>query len=226
MENFYEQLIENDLNPFILFSSSGKLKSFNKEAEFLFNFVNVKELFEIAITHASKNYGFEKKFLNLQYKKQKFYAILVAYVNDDEIALRLYKEVSQIKKINIDKNYQLCNIYTLINLSKNTSLVNSNLLLDEVFDVSIPELKININKFLIILNSVFTYFTNNENLKLTVYLKTGEYEIINEKKYYIVCLEFLSNKEIILDSINLDTNTTVNIFLKNNKLELEIPLLT
>jgi len=226
MTDFYEQLLEYDLNPYFVFNSNGRIKSFNKEAEFLFNFVSIKELFEIAITHASKSYGFEKKFINIQYKKQKFYAILVAYVNDDEIALRLYKEVSQIKKINIDKNYQLCNIYTLINLSKNTSLVNSPLKTEEVFDVSIPELKININKFLIILNSVFTYFTNNENLKLTVYLKTGEYEIINEKKYYIVCLEFLSNKEIVLDSINLNTNTTVNIFSKNNKLELEIPLLT
>ena len=72
MENFYEQLLDNDLNPYILFSSAGKLVNFNKEAEYLFNFVNPKELFELAIEHANKTYGFNSKFINIKYKKQTY----------------------------------------------------------------------------------------------------------------------------------------------------------
>ena len=100
----YEELLENDLNPFILFDGDGKIKNFNKEAEFLLNFVSPKKLFNLTVSYASKTFGFRKEFINITYEKQSFYAILVGYMSDDEIVLRLYKEVSGSKMIKLDDN--------------------------------------------------------------------------------------------------------------------------
>ena len=225
MENFYEQLLDNDLNPYILFSSAGKLVNFNKEAEYLFNFVNPKELFELALQNASQNYGFSSKFINIKYKKQTYYAIMVGYVNDEQLALRLYKEVEPTKNINIDSNYHMSNIYTLITLSKNTSLLQSDIQLKEEFDVSIPELKIDINEFLLILNHIFNEVKNDKKLTLKVSLKTGEYEIINKKRYHIICVKFTSIKSINLNNFQVNKHSLINIYQKENITELEIPLI-
>jgi len=225
MEEFYEQLLDNDLNPYILFSSSGKLINFNKEAEYLFNFVTPKELYELALQNASQNFGFASKFINIKYKKQTYYAIMVGYLDDEKIALRLYKEVEPSKNINIDSNYHMSNIYTLITLSRNTSLLQSNLKIQEVFDVSIPELKIDINEFLLILNHIFNEVKNDKHLILKVALKTGEYEIINKKKYHIICIKFNSQSRINLDNFQVNSNSLINIYQKDNVIELEIPLI-
>ncbi len=225
MEEFYEQLLDDDLNPYILFSSSGKLINFNKEAEYLFNFVTPKELYELALQNASQNFGFASKFINIKYKKQTYYAIMVGYLDDEKIALRLYKEVEPSKNINIDSNYHMSNIYTLITLSRNTSLLQSNLKIQEIFDVSIPELKIDINEFLLILNHIFSEVKNDKHLILKVALKTGEYEIINKKKYHIIYMKFNSESRINFDNFQINNNSLINIYQKDNVTELEIPLI-
>lgn len=221
--NFYEELIENDLNPFILFNSNGKIKNFNKEAEFLFNFVTPKELFDLALSYASNTFGFKREFINLKYEKQSFYAILVGYINDDEIALRLYKEVAIVEAINIETNFQETNLFTLIELSKSTTLINSTLKIEEIYDISIPELKLDINQFLVTLNTIFEHLRDLKTLTLKVFIKTGEYEIINTKKYNIISIEFKSNEKIDFIDINQFKNT--NVFFVQNTIKIEIPLI-
>jgi hypothetical protein len=226
--NLYEMLIENDLNPFILFDSNGKLNDFNKEAEFLFNFVNYKELFELALNNASKSYGINKQFMPLSYGKFNFYAILVGYINDDEIALRLFKEVilEDTHKV-IAKDIELVNIYSLIELSKSTIFIQSDINIQEIYDVSIPEIKININNFLIALNDSFTLFKDECTLILKVYIKTGEYEVIDNIKYKILCIEFISNNAINIPKNLLKSakNTNIEIFAKGNSLVLEFTMI-
>ena len=227
MENFYEQLIDNDLNPYLLFDGNGRVKSYNKEAEFLLNFVSIKELFELAVSNASKDFGFNQKYISLKYNKLFFYAILVGYVDEKSIALRLYKVVSnQVNTINKDK-LKLVNIFSLIELSKNTTLLNSNLKINELYDVSIPEIKININEFLLCLNDCFSVFVNDDNITLQVQIKIGEYEVINQKKYKIVAIVFTTNRKIeVLPSIEQKANKAhANIFFNHNKLRLELPII-
>ena len=130
MENIYEQLIEYDLNPYFLFHSNGKIKGYNKEAEFLLNFVGIKELFNLAVSNATQNFGFSQKYISLKYNKQSYYAIVVGYLNEEEIALRLYKVVSnKTNTINSDK-LKIVNIFSLIDLSKTSTLLNSDLKID------------------------------------------------------------------------------------------------
>lgn len=225
--NLYEELLEYDLNPFFLFDSTGKIKNFNKEAEFLLNFVSQKELFNIVLSYAPQSYGFQRKFVNLNYDKQSFYAILVGYVTEDEIALRLYKEVNSIQPIEIDEKFTQTNLFTLIELSKSTSLLTSKIKIEEIYDVSIPETKMNVNDFLIMLNSIFAMFINHKKLQLKVSIKTGEYEIINEQKCKIILIEFISEENIQLPhSKSLDgVNNLLYVTTKDKKVTLELPLI-
>ena len=227
MKDFYEELIEYDLNPYLLFDSNGKIKTYNKEAEFLLNFVSIKELFELAVENASLNHGFNQKYISLKYNKQSYYAILVGYANEDEIALRLYKVVSnQTSTINNDK-LKLVNIFSLIDLSKSSTLLNSDLKIDELYDISIPEMKININDFILCLNDCFLYFSEDDKISLQVQIKIGEYEIIDNKKYKIVALEFTSNRKV-QPNPKLESKATkanANIFFNQNKLKLELPII-
>ena len=227
MKDFYVELIENDLNPYLLFTSTGKIKSYNKEAEFLLNFVGVKELFELAVSNASQNFGFNQKYISLKYNKQSYYAILVGYANEDEIALRLYKVVSNKTQTINNTKLKLMNIFNLIDLSKQSVLLNSSLVIDEVYDISIPELKININDFLLCLNDCFLYFENDEEIKLRVQIKTGEYEVINNIKYKIIEIAFVANKliKLPLDLEQKASNANANIFYNQNTLRLEVPLI-
>ncbi|RLA76196.1 MAG: hypothetical protein DRG78_19440 [Epsilonproteobacteria bacterium] len=227
MNNFYEELLKHDLNPYLLFDSNGKIKSYNIEAEFLMNFVTVKELFELAISNASINFGFNKKYISLKYDKLYFYAILVGYVNENEVALRLYKVVSNQEHTISNDTLKIVNIFSLIDLSKNTTLLNSNLKIEELYDISLPEMKININNFLICLNECFLLFIEDEHIALQVQMKTGEYEIINHKKYKIVAIEFTTTKKVDYNK-NIEykaEKANANIFFTHNKLRIEMPII-
>jgi len=56
---FIEQWIENDYNPFIIFESSGRLKSLNQEAQYLLGEVSTKDIFDLAGTYATLTYRFK-----------------------------------------------------------------------------------------------------------------------------------------------------------------------
>lgn len=227
MTNFYEQLLEYDLNPYFVFNSNGRIKSFNKEAEFLLNYVSVKELFQLAVDNASLDFGFSQKYISLKFNKHSYYAILVGYTSDEEIALRLYKVVSnQSNSINNGK-LKLVNIFSLIELSKNTTLLSSNIKINEVYDVSLPEMKININEFLLCLNDCFKYFETDDKITLKVQIKVGEYEIVNNEKHKIVSLEFIADREVSVSSALEEkaSKANANIFFTQNKLKLELPII-
>lgn len=220
------ELLEHDLNPYILFNNDGKIINFNKEAEFLMNFVSGKELFELTMSNASQNFGFNKKFVHLEFDKQSFYAILVGYINDEEIALRLFKEVGVIEPIKIDNSFQESNIYTLIEISKSTTLTDSNLYIEEIYDVSIPDFKLHINDFLLILNEIFEYVKEMEKITFKVGIRIGEYEIINKNKYKVVSIEVSSDKLISIDKrLNKGKKNLINIINSSKGVKVELPLI-
>ena len=227
MINFYEKLLEYDLNPYFIFNSNGRITKFNKEAEFLLNYVSVKELFQLAVDNASQDFGFSQKYIPLKYNKHSYYAILVGYMSDEEIALRLYRVVSnQTNTINSGM-LKLVNIFNLIELSKNTTLIKSNVKINEIYDISLPEMRLNINEFLLCLNECFKYFIDEDEITLKVRMKIGEYEIIDNSKYNIIAIEFISNHKIsVINTLEEKAaRANTNIFFDNNILKLELPVI-
>ncbi len=228
MANLCEEILEHDLNPLIVFDSNGKIKRYNSEAEFLLSYVSVEELYDIAITNASKHFGFSQKYIDLQYGKFHFYALLIGYLDDEEIALKLYKRVNtKLHTIN-DKKLQYANIFSLIELSKNTVFMENKIAIDEIYDVSIPEMKLDINNFLLCLNESLQHFKNHKRLTIKVYVKVGEYERINQKKYPIIVIEFEADKAISFDSKIEQKAQRANIitFFEKNKIILEFAAIT
>jgi nitrogen-specific signal transduction histidine kinase len=222
MKNLCEQILENDLNPFLTFDNNGKLNKYNKEAEYLLNFVDIKDLYELAISYATQSFGFAHYYININYNKQAYYALLVGYENENEIALRLYKEVNTKEIINIDKKYNMSNIFSLISLSMNSTF-ESDIKIKEIYDVSIPEFKIPINEFLLTINSVFNILKNKKDITVKVYMKVGEYEIINNKKYQLICLQVTTNG--IVDFSLCKSSNLINLFYNQNKIEIDLALI-
>ncbi len=84
--------IEYDANPFVLFNSQGKIVYLNSSAEMLMGSCSRKELFDITLSYAPKNFGYKKTLLDLSFGYFEFYAINVSYNNEEEIGIHLYNK--------------------------------------------------------------------------------------------------------------------------------------
>jgi hypothetical protein len=228
-DNFYKSFLNESINPFILFSNDGKLVDFNYEAEILFNSAMPKDIFELALSNSPHNFGFERKYLNLKFGKTKYYAIVVGYIDDENIGIELYKQVNlekEVAKID-DSNIEPTNIFSLIEISKATNFDLEFTNITEIYDTSIPEIKLNINNFLLTLNEFFKLFVGFENIEVTVNLKVGEYEIINGKKHSIIYISCKGESEVAISS-ELESQALgshMNIFKVDDYIKIEFPMI-
>jgi hypothetical protein len=227
MHKFYEELMENDLNPFIYYDSRGSLVKYNKEAEFLLSFVSVKDIYDLVLSHAPISFGFKKTYISLQYGRLSFYAILVGYIDEEHIGIRLYKEVFDSSEMILDKDMQVVNLFTILKLSENSSLPFESVKITEVFDPSIPELKVKVDKFLKLLNSIFYKFQTVQDLEIKVYFKLGETIIINKKRYPIVCITFKSLNFSLKseDILPIAKEASVSLYSSTDWIRIELPLI-
>lgn len=228
-------MMMKDLNPFLLFDSDGKLVDYNTTAEFLLNDISIDELYSLALTYASKSYGINNQYIELKYPTDSYYAISVGYIDDENLALRLFKIVEpyQVKDTmdfssSIHKSEELedVNLFSLIDISKSSTLLQSNLKVIEDYDISIPDIKLKINSFILLLNSCFEYFKDHKILKIIIRIRLGEYQMIEKKRYSIISCEFLSDKDVdikdIVEQKAIDAN--INPFFNKNSLRLEFPM--
>ena len=194
---FEQQWIEHDYNPFILFSSNGKIISLNSEAQFLLGAANASELFELATAYANVTFGFKTKFLELEFGRYKFFGLTVGYEDDEQIGIKLYQAPSF--KINKPKpTGELTNIYTLVDLCISTNSINSDVTFIKDFDPTIPEIIINSNGFIKLLNKTYACFLDNDKINTKIFFRIGEHIKFEEKKYSIFSIEVKSE--------NIDSN--------------------
>lgn len=225
MEKFYEELIENDLDPFILFNSSGGVEKYNKKADFLLSFVSYRQLYDLAVANAPQSFGFKRTFIDLDFKES-YYAVLVGYLDEEYLGIKLYKKTIPTNQIKIDDKYKLVNLYTMIELSKNSILSGQDISFDEDYDLTIPETKINIDHFLKLLNEIFLAYRKNAVLKIRSHLKLGEFIKIDGKKYQVCCIRFEAKDALISENVkNIAKDTNFILTYKNNVTEIEFPLI-
>ncbi|MEA2050107.1 MAG: hypothetical protein U9O56_05200 [Campylobacterota bacterium] len=226
MQKLCEGFKDNSINPFMIFNSNGSLEEYNQASEFLFNDILPKELYELAVSYASKNYGYTTHYFSLSCGKTNFYAILVGYEDDEHIGIELYKTL-EIKKTSIKKeNLQYVNIYSILEISKSTILNIEKTKISEQYDISIPEIKIDINNFMLILNSCFELFRDSDSLEIKTYIKVGEYLVLDNKKVNLIAINFISKDTHLLDAelVNKAVNKNFNIFFNDNSVSLELPM--
>ena len=224
---FEQQWIEYDYNPFILFSSDGKILSLNSEAQFLLGATNGDELFKLATTYANVTFGFKTTFLELEFGRYKFFGVTVGYEDEEEIGIKLYQAPS-FKLKNPKPVGELTNIYTLVDLCISTNSISSQSLFLREFDPTIPEIIINTNHFIKVLNKVYSCFSENEKIYTKIFYRIGEHIKFEEKKYSIFSVEVNADNlcQTTLNELEILTANT-NFFIDiQNKITINIPMIT
>ncbi len=224
---FEQQWIEYDYNPFVLFSSKGKVISLNSEAQFLLGAITTDELFNLATTYANLSFGFKTTFIELEFGRYKFFALTVGYENDDEIGIKLYQapsfKLSKPKLVG-----ELINIYTLVDLCISTNSINSKIEFTKEFDPTIPEIIIDSNNLIKILNNIYDCFIENKKIQTKIFYRVGEHIKFEETKCSIFSIEVSAeniNKEKINKLEILTANTSFYVDIKK-KITINIPMIT
>lgn len=222
-----QQWLEYDYNPFILFSSNGKVISLNSEAQFLLGATTSNEIFELATTYANVTFGFKTTFLELSFGRYKFFGITVGYDNEEEIGIKLYQAPSF--KLNQPKPIgELTNIYTLVDLCISSNSIGSKIEFIKDLDPTIPEIIINSNNFIKILNKIYLCFIENETINTKVFFRVGEHIKFEEKKYSIFSIEVSAktlNKKKINELQILTENSSFYLDIQDT-ITINIPMIT
>ncbi len=224
-----QQWLEYDFNPFILFSQDGKILSLNAEAQFLLGAATTKEIFELATAHAPLSYGFKTTFLEIEFGRHKFFGITVGFIDDEQIGIKLYR-FPTLNKNSIQKPQgEPTNIFTVIDLCISSNSIGRPIEFLKDFDPTIPDVVIDSNKLVKILNLIYKCFLDNERILTRVYYRIGEYIKYDEKKYSLFSIEVSSDS---MDDFHLQeleeyiTSTCFYLDIKPNKLTINLPIIT
>ena len=225
---FEQQWIEYDYNPFVLFSSNGKIITLNNEAQYLLGSVDKNTLFEIATTHASASFGFKTTFLDLEFGRYRFFGITIGYENEKEIGIRLYQKPT----LNFSApkpTGELSNIYTLVDLCISTNSIGSELNFQKDLDPTIPDIRLHPDNFIKLLNKIFEGYKESEDIIIKLFYRVGEHIKFDNKKYSLFtieikgnefCKKYVSEIEMLAEANNLFPT------FKNESVIINIPMIT
>ncbi len=224
---FEQQWLEYDYNPFILFNADGKIISVNTEAQFLLGTTTANTLFKLAQTYASISFGFKTTFIELEYGRYKFFGLTVGYRDEEQIGIKLYQTPSF--KLNTKKpKGELTNIFTITDLCIATQSINSKAIYTKSYDPTIPEVIINSNLLIKILNKMYSCVSENKKIDTKVFYRIGEHIKFDEKKYSIFSISIyadnIDKKECTeLKALTDNSNYYVEI---STTLTINIPMIT
>ncbi|QSZ41723.1 hypothetical protein GJV85_06250 [Sulfurimonas aquatica] len=224
---FEQQWLEYDYNPFVVFNSNGKIISLNSEAQFLLGSINPAELFELAQAYASISFGFKTSFLDLEYGRYKFFALTVGYEDENQIGIKLYQSPS-FKLNTVKPEGELTNIFTLTDLCISTNSISSPVKYTKNYDPTIPDIIINSNKFIKVLNKMYACVQENETIDTKVFYRIGEHIKFEDKKYSIFSISVDANNIDKTKSSELKNFAEANEFHieVGQSLTLNIPMIT
>jgi len=225
---FCEKWIEFDYNPYLLFDKNGKILSLNNEAQYLLGYTDPHSLFELAITYANANTGFKTSFIDLEFGRFRFFALMVGYDDENEIGLRLYQSPAfHYSQPAVEGD--LVNIYTLIDLCISSNSIGKDTHFTKDLDPTIPDIRLQTESFIKLLNKIYTIHSSSKEISTKLYFRVGEYIRTENKKYTLFSIEIQS--EMVSTSKNSDIklmSEEMNIFvdIKKDKTILNIPLIT
>lgn len=213
--NFEQQWLEYDYNPFIVFNENGKIISANSEAQFLLGATTPSTLFELAKVYASINFGFKTTFIELGYGRYKFFGVTVGYKDEDQIGIKLYQAPSY--KLNTHKpEGELTNIFTITDLCIATNSISSSIKYIKSYDPTIPEIIVNSNQLIKVLNKMYACAQENETIDTKVFYRVGEHIKFDGKKYSIFSIS------VNAKNINAQLSTELKALAENNNFYIEI----
>ncbi|MEA3522574.1 MAG: hypothetical protein U9R50_06340 [Campylobacterota bacterium] len=226
--NFDQQWIEHDYNPFILFNSNAKVASLNSEAQFLLGGVDAKLIYELALTYASGSFGFNTIFLDLEYGRYRFFGITVGYENEDQIGIRLYQMPSY-KFSKPKEEGEFVNIYNLVDLCISSNSIGNSIEFFRDFDPSLPELRLQTNPFIKMVNKIIQSMNENQKIYFKIYFRIGEHVHFEGVKYSLFTLEVkseLMNLKIKGEIEALALQNSLFVEFRDTRMMINIPIVS
>ncbi len=223
----FKFFIEYDANPFILFNSKGKIVYLNYSAEMLMGSCSTKELFDITLSYAPKNFGYKKTLIDLSFGYFEFYAINVSYFNEEEIAIHLYNRpmVKLNREIHLE-GYSLTDINLLFEANIELFKMQYSGKLKLITDYELPKLYIHQNNFSLLIRKIFEQMKQSSKIEIKIKIKIGEVIVINKNRYPIILFNFIcKNRDRTKDKeiLNIATENQINVHFNSNMVSLEIP---
>ena len=219
--------LECDSSPFILFGNSGKIIYLNDVAEILLGYVTPKELYDVAISYAPKDFGYKTTRLEMQYDTFSFYAVNVAYENEEQIGLRLYHrprtEPQHLKEI--DK-LPLTDINTLLEANITLFKLQNENDLELLTDQDLPPCRVDQNQFSKLLRKTLHNFRASDSIQISLKLIIGEYILIRDRREQIIQFSISANGRYTdgdteIKEIAQDINAAC--ILKEHAINIQIP---
>jgi hypothetical protein len=182
--------LDKDNSPFILFDHSGTIRYLNDAAEVLLAYADTHELFQLALTYAPKDFGSRTTPLELHYQQLRFYALTVAYENEELIGIRLYYRPHSDTPHAVDAGrLKYTNINTLLEAAITHFSLQNTPPLELLTDADLPECKLDQNSFSKLLRKSLHLFRASARLRIALTLAVGESIILDHKRYPIVRLK-------------------------------------
>jgi len=226
----FKFFVENDINPFILFSNEGAILYLNKSAELLMGIDTQKEIYDLALAHAPQSFGHRVTLMEFSFSSYEFYGLNTLYNNDLEIGVQLYtRPRPKVTNEETLEGYTLTDINLL--LQANIELFNMQYSgkLSLMTDYTMPEVQLHQNSFSLLLRKIFAQFREATHLEIILTIKIGSKIILGDKRYPIISLKLLS------DHRTGDTDKTIKEIALSNHIDahfrtesifLEIPAIT
>lgn len=225
----FKFFIEYDNSPFILFGNTGKILYLNNAAEVLLGYVTKQELYDIAVSYAPKDFGNKTTRLELQYNIFTFYALTVAYENEEEIGLRLYTKprLDPTRDTDTDK-LPLTELNTILEANITLFKLQNDNMLTLLVDQDLPLCRMDQNRFSKLLRKTLDSFRSSDSIDISLKLVLGEYVIIQNRQEHMVQLIVTANGRYTdgdeeIKSIAAHINTTCT--LKEHTVRLQIPFI-
>lgn len=225
----FKEWIEHDYNPYILYTKEGAVSYLNHSAEVLLSYVDKRTFFDLAISYAPVSFGYKTSFVSLDFSKFNFFALTVGYESEEFIGIKLYQNPGEKSDKKENLNYELSNIYLLVELNITTTKTRCKAQFISEFDPTLPEFRLSQNRFSTLLRKVYEAFEHSNKITTSLKLKTGEYINIDSKKHQLIELS-IKGDSLELDSMSSINSIASDIYVSaekrgNNCIKIDIPMI-
>jgi nitrogen-specific signal transduction histidine kinase len=224
-----EFFLDHDNSPLIVFDRSGGIAYLNHAAEILMGHVDARHLHRLALTHAPHDFGSLTTAMELHFGSWHFYAITVAYRDEEHIGLYLYyRPLPQALKPVDPARLKTTNIHTILEASLALFSLQNPARFDLLTDADLPPFMLDQNAFSRLLRKCLHLFRTSTDLHIRLSMAIGESMRVDATRYPIVRLQMQAqtrhnDAEASLRQLAADQQILLD--LDTNAIRLDIPFI-
>ena len=193
-------LAESDGSPLLVFNPRGHILYLNDAAEILLGYADHKELFQIALTHAPKDFGSRTVMMELHYHQLQFYAVTVAYSSEEWVSMRLYYRPRIADEHKIDSHHlRETDLNLLLDMAIGFHQVENRGKVRLMTDRDLPVFLTDQNRLSRLLRKTLDHFKESKTLEITLRIVPGEYILLEGRRHPVLRLSFCGELRSIRD---------------------------